>query len=251
VEAVGKNATLFKPGQEVMGDICESWGGFAEYVCVNEKSLTLKPTDMPFGAAAAIPQAGTLALQSLSYTRPVNSGDKILINGAGGGVGTFAVQIAKSFGAEVTCVDSSEKLDLLRSIGADHVIDYKQEDFCNNGKRYNRIIDVVANRSVFNYKRSLLPNGILVLVGGSISAILRMVLLGPLLSMADNRKMGILVHKPNKDIAFINKLWADNKLTPVIDRTYPLSEVPLALQYLGKGGAKGKLVISVVAPPTT
>jgi NADPH:quinone reductase-like Zn-dependent oxidoreductase len=200
---------------------------------------------MKFEEAAAIPQAAVLALQSLCDKRQVRKGDKVLINGAGGGVGTFAVQMSKSFGAEVTCVDSTEKLDMLRSLGADYVIDYKQKDFTKNGQCYDLIVDVVAHRSIFKYKRSLLPNGILVLVGGTISAILQTAFLGSLISMTGNRKMGVLIHKPNKNLAFIKELFEAGKAIPVNEKTYPLSEVPKAIQDLGEGHVKGKIVISV------
>lgn len=167
-----------------------------------------------------------------------------MINGAGGGVGTFAVQIAKSFGAEVTGVDSTRKLDMMRSIGADRVIDYTQEDFTKNEQRYDPILDVAAYHSIFDYKRALSPKGICVMVGGSTAAVFQAFLLGPLISMTGSKKMGILMHKPNKDLAFIKELFDAGKVVPVIDRRYPLSEVAEALRYLGEGHAQGKVVIT-------
>lgn len=250
VEAVGRNVKQLQRGDAVFGDISERWGGFAEYVCAPEKSLSLKPASVTFEEAAAIPQAAVLALQSLRDKRQIRQGDKVLINGAGGGVGTFALQMAKAFGAEVTCVDSTEKLNMLRSLGADHVIDYRQEDFTarlatDHGQCYDLIIDVVAYRSIFAYKRALRPHGILVVVGGTIAAILQAAILGPLMAMTGNKKMGILIHQPNKDLAFIKALIEEGKIKPMIDKTFPLHEVPKALQYLGEGHAQGKVVITV------
>ena len=214
---------------------------------------------MTFEEAAAVPSAGVVALQNLrgvgssslsfllSDKGHIQPGQKVLINGAGGGVGTFAVQIAKSFGAEVTGVDSTRKLDMLRSIGADHVIDYTQEDFTKNGQRYDLILDVVASRSIFDYKRALSPKGIFVMVGGSLAAILQGFLLGPLISMTGSKKMGSVMWKPNnqEDLAILEELFEAGKVEPVIDRRYPLSEVPEALRYLEEGHAKGKVVITV------
>ncbi len=203
VEAVGRNVKQFQPGDEIWGDLSAyGWGAFAEYVCVPENALRLKPASMTFEEAAAYPQAAVLALQNLRDKRQIEPGQKVLINGAGGGVGTFAVQIAKHFGAEVTGVDSTSKLDMLRSIGADQVIDYTQEDFTKSGQRYDLILDVVAYRSIFDYKRALSPKGIFVFVGGSTAAIFQALLLGPLISMTGSKKMGIVMGKPNK-----KKIW--------------------------------------------
>ena len=247
IEAVGRNAKQFQPGDEVFGDISGcSWGGFAEYVCARENALALKPASMTFEEAAAVPQAAVLALQGLRDKGQIQSGQKVLINGAGGGVGTFAVQIAKSFGAEVTGVDSTGKLDMLRSIGADQVIDYTQEDFTKSGQCYDLILDVVAYRSIFDYKRALSPRGIYVFVGGSMAAFFQVVFLGPWISMTGSKKMGILMHKPNtSDLDFMKELFEAGKVVPVLDRRYPLSEVPEALRYLGEGHARGKVVITV------
>jgi len=228
-------------------------------MCVPENALRLKPASMTFEEAAAVPSAGVVALQNLrgvgssslsfllSDKGHIQSGQKVLINGAGGGVGTFAVQIAKSFGAEVTGVDSTRKLDMLRSIGADQVIDYTQEDFTKSGQRYDLILDVVASRSIFDYKRALSPKGIYVMVGGSLAAILQGFLLGPLISMTGSKKMGSVMWKPNnqEDLAILEELFAAGKVVPVIDRTYPLSEVPEAIRYLEEGHARGKVVITL------
>jgi NADPH:quinone reductase-like Zn-dependent oxidoreductase len=248
VEAVGRNVRQFQPGDETFVDlsVC-GFGAFAEYVCVPENALALKPARMTFEEAATIPQAAILALQGLRDKRQIQPRQKVLINGAGGGVGTFAVQIAKSFGAEVTGVDSARKLDMLRSIGADHVIDYTQEDFTKNGQRYDLILDVAAYHSIFDYKRALSPKGIYVMVGGSRSAILQALFLGPLISMTGSKKMGILMWKPNKkeDLGFLEELFEAGKVVRVIDRRYPLSEVAEALRYLEEGHHQGKIVITV------
>jgi NADPH:quinone reductase-like Zn-dependent oxidoreductase len=224
------------------------FGAFAEYVCVPENALARKPASMTFEEAATIPQAALLALQGLRDKRQVQPGQKVLINGAGGGVGTFAVQIAKSFGAEVTAVDSTRKLDMLSSIGADHVIDYTQEDFVRSGLRYDLILDVVASRSIFAYKHALRPEGTYALIGGGNTAIFQTAFLGPLISKIGNKKMGILILKPNKkeDLAFLKALHEASKVVPVIDRRYPLSEVAQALQYLEEGHVQGKVVITIV-----
>ena len=248
VEAVGRNVKQFQSGDEVFGNTAEyGFGGFAEYVSVPENALVLKPTKISFEEAAAVPQAALTALQGLRDKGHIQPGQKVLIHGASGGVGTFAVQIAKSFGAEVTGVDSTRKLDLLRSIGADHVIDYTQEDFTKSGQRYDFILEVVASRSIFDYKRALSPKGIYVMVGGSLAAILQGFLLGPLISMTGSKKMGSVMWKPNnqEDLAILEELFAAGKVAPVIDRRYPLREVPEALRYLEERHAKGKVVITV------
>ena len=247
IEEVGRNTKRLQPGDEVFGDISGcGWGGFAEYVCARENVLALKPDSMTFEQAAAVPQAGVLALQGLRYGRQVRPGQKVLINGAGGGVGTFAVQMAKSFGAEVTAVDSVEKLEMLRAIGADHVIDYTREDFTRTGRRYERILDVVADRSVFDYRRALNPNGTFVFVGGSMAAAFQALFLGPFISITGGKKMGILLHKPNSnDLIFLNELFEAGSVVPVIDRRYPLREVPEAFRYFGEGHVQGKVVITV------
>ena len=248
VEAVGRNIKQFQPGDEIWGDLSRcGFGTFAEYVCIPENALRLKPAGMTFEEAAAVPTAAVVALQNLRDKSPIQPEQKVLINGAGGGVGTFAVQLAKYFGAEVTGVDSTSKLDLVRSIGADRVIDYTQEDFTKNGQHYDLILDVVVHRSVFDYKRALSPKGIVVMVGGSITRVFLNMLLGSLISMTGSKKMGLVMWKPNnkEDLDFLKELLETGKVVPVIDRRYPLSDVAEALRYLEEGHAQGKVVITV------
>jgi len=246
VEAVGNNVNQFKPGDEVFGDLSGcGWGGFAEYVCARENALALKPVCLTFEQAAAVPQAALLALQALHYKGQIQPGLKVLMNGAGGGVGTFAVQMAKSFGAEVTGVDSTEKLDMLHSLGADHVIDYTQDDFTKNGKCYDLILDVAGFRSISHYKRALSPGGCYVMIGGSMTLANRLMLLGPWISMSTGKKMGLLLHKPNKGLDIMTELFEAGDVVPVIDRRYMLSDVAEALRYFGEGHVKGKIVITI------
>jgi NADPH:quinone reductase-like Zn-dependent oxidoreductase len=246
IEAVGRSIKQFRPGDDVFGDLCEgSWGGFAEYVCARENELTLKPVGMTYEEAAATPQAGLLALQGLCDKREVKPGQNVLINGAGGGVGTFAIQIAKSYGAEVTGVDSTGKLDIMSSLGADHVIDYTQEDFTENGKCYELILDVKTDRSIFDYRRALSSKGIYVTVGGRSARILQLVFLGSLISITGSKKLTLIMHKPNKDLNILNELFESGKVKPVIDRCFPLRETAEAFQYFGEGHFKGKVVITV------
>jgi NADPH:quinone reductase-like Zn-dependent oxidoreductase len=246
VEMAGSNIWRFQPGDEVFGDILPRLGGFAEYVCARESALALKPPSMTFEEVAAIPQAAVIALQGIRDRGQVQPGEKVLINGAGGGAGTFAVQLAKMYGAEVTGVDNYGKLDFMRSLGADHVIDYTREDFTKNGKQYDLILDIVAHRSVFAYKRALRPNGSYFLAGGSVATILQILFLGPWIRRTTGKKIRVLAVRPNiEDLDFMKELIEAGKVTPVIDRTYPLSEVPEAMGYVGKGHAQGKVVISV------
>lgn len=245
IEAVGRNVTRFKVGDEVYGDLSGQWGGFAEYVCAAEKSLELKPVGMSYEEAAAIPQAGMLAVQGLIDRGNIRQGQKILINGAGGGVGTFALQIAKQYGADVTGVDKGSKLDMLRSMGFDHVIDYSQEDFTKSGKRYDLILDVKTNRSVFDYGRALHPGGVYATVGGSTGRLLQALILGPLISLFSKKHIRIVMLKPNKDLLYMNELFEGGKVRPVIDGAYRLVEVPEAFSVFGRGEHKGKLVITI------
>ena len=247
VEAVGGNVTQFQPGDEVFGDLSgDSFGGFAEYVCASEDALALKPADTSFEEAAAVPSAAATALQGLRDKGQIQRGQKVLINGASGGVGTFAVQIAKSFGAEVTGVCSTSKLEMVRSIGADHVIDYTQEDITKNGQRYDLIFAANGHHPISAYKRALSPKGTYVMSGGSGTQMFQAMLLGPMMSMSGNKKMGNLLKKPNKkDLVVLRELLEAGKVTPVIDRTYPLSGVPEAIRYLEEGHARGKVVITV------
>jgi len=246
VEAVGSNVRQFQPGDEVFGLLLEYAGGFAEYVCASEKALALKPAGMTFEEAATIPQAGVIALEGIREKGQVQAGQKVLINGAGGGAGTFAIQLAKLYGAEVTGVDNAGKLDFMRSLGADHVVDYTREDFTKNGKQYDLILDVIAHRSVFAYQRALAPNGSCFFVGGSVATLFQILLLGPWIGRTTGKKVRLLVVPSSpKDMISITELYEAGKVVPVIDRRYPLSEVPEALRYLGEGHAKGKVVITV------
>ncbi len=248
VEAVGKKVKEFQPGDEVFGDIAgNGFGGFAEYVAVPEKLLAKKSPAMSFEQAAALPQAGLLALQGLRHRSELHPGQQLLINGAGGGVGTLALQYAKSCGAEVTCVDSAEKFDVLQSLGADYLIDYTKEDFTRIGKQYDKILDVTAHRSASTYRRALKPGGVFVMIGGSMGGLLlRMMLLEPLLSRFSKKKLGIMGYKPNRtDLDLLTRLFEEGKVVPVIDRVYPLHQTPDAFRYFGTGRHKGKIVISI------
>lgn len=246
VEAVGTNVRRLQPGDEVFGDLCQcGFGGFAEYACAREGALELKPAAMTFEEAAAIPQAAMQALQGLRDEGEIRSGQRLLINGAGGGVGTFGVQLAKLHGIEVTGVDSSGKLDMLRSLGFDHVIDYAQVDFTQTGQRYDLILDVKTNRPISHYARTLSLNGRYVTVGGSTARLMQAVIQGPWISITRKRRIRVVALKPNKDLAYINELFEAGKFKPVIDGPYPLSDLPEALRYFGTGDHKGKVVISV------
>jgi NADPH:quinone reductase-like Zn-dependent oxidoreductase len=245
IEAIGVNVKEFKPGDEVFG--ISDFDAFAEYACVKEEYVGLKPANISFEQAAAVPYAGVTALVGLRDKGQIKTGQKVLINGASGGVGTFAVQIAKSFGAEVTGVCSTSKLEMVRSIGADQVIDYTQEDFTKSEQRYDLIFDVAAYRSIFDYRRALNPEGIYILVGGSMARFSQAMILGPLISMAGSKKLDSLGWaKPNiEDFAYMSELLEGGKVVPYIDRCYPLSEVPEALHYYGGGHAQGKVVITM------
>jgi NADPH:quinone reductase-like Zn-dependent oxidoreductase len=249
VAAVGKNITRFQPSEEVFGAAKGGSGGFAEYVCAREKQLELKPANVSFEEAAAVPIAALTALQGLRDKGQIEPGKKVLIHGASGGVGTFAVQIAKSFGAEVTAVCSSRTVEIARSIGSDYVIDYTRENFTNNGELYDLILVANGNRSMFEYKRSLRANGICVLAGGGSNSIVQLLaglLLSWWISKTGSKKMRSFMASINQsDLAFMKELLESSKVKPVIDRRYPLSEAAEALRYLGKGHAKGKIVITV------
>jgi NADPH:quinone reductase-like Zn-dependent oxidoreductase len=250
VEAVGKNVTQFKPGDEVLGG---KSGAFAEYVCARaDRAIVLKPANITFEQAASVPIAAITALQGLRDKGKIQPGQKVLINGASGGVGTFAVQIAKSFGADVTGVCSTRNLDMVRSLGADHVIDYTKEDFTKNGQRYDLILDNVGTQPLSGFRRVLNPNGILVMIGGGgpndggligpLGRPVKALLLSPFIS----QKMGMLMAELNKkDLTILGDLMQSGKVTPVIDRTYPLSQIAEAIRYLEQGHARGKVVITV------
>ena len=245
VEAVGRSVARFQPGDEVFGDLWDSWGGFAEYACANETALEPKPANLTFEEAAAVPQAGVLALQALRKAGRMESGQKVLINGAGGGVGTFAIQLAKLSGTEVTGVDASHKLNVVRSVGADHVIDYAQEDFTKTGERYDLIIDCQGFRSMFDNKRALRPEGTYAMVGGSMPRVYQLWFLSLIASLTrEDRKLCLVAEGPNKGLADLKELIEAGKLVPVIDRTYQLEEVPEGLRYFGEGRHKGKIVIT-------
>ncbi len=221
-------------------------GGFAEYACKSEKALALKPASMTFEEAAAIPQAAFIALQGIQDKGKVQPGQKVLINGAGGGTGTFAIQLAKLAGAKVTGVDNTEKLDFMRSLGADHVIDYTKQDFTKNGQQYDLILDVIASRLIFAYQRALKPNGNYFMAGGSVATIFQMLLLGPLIKRITSKNIKLLVvQTDSKDLAYITELIESGKVKLVIDKRYRFSETAEALRYLGEGHAKGKVVITV------
>lgn len=242
VEAVGKSVSQFQAGDDVFGELpLNVLGSFAEYVCASEDALALKPARLTFEQAAAVPLAAFTALQGLRDKGQIQPGQKVLINGASGGVGTFAVQIAKSFETEVTGVCSTRNLDLVRSIGADHVIDYTQEDFTQTGQRYDLIFDAVGNRSVSDLRRALSPNGICAVAGfTSLSRLFQVMFMG-------GKKIGLMeTAKGNKkDLLFIKELLEAGKVIPVIDRMYPLQEVPEAIRYLEAGHARGKVIVTV------
>ncbi len=244
VEAVGRNSGQFQPGDEVFGDVGK--GGFAEYVSAPERVLARKPANLSFEQAAAVPMAAITALQALRDAGRIQPGQKVLINGASGGVGTFAVQIAKTFGAEVTAVCSAGKMDLARSLSADHVIDYTKEDFTKNDQRYDLILAANGYHPITAYKRALAPKGIYVMAGGATAQIFQALLLGPRISETGGRKLGSMTaHLNQKDYSFLKDLLEAGKIVPVIDRCYPLSEAADALRYLGEGNARGKIVLTM------
>lgn len=252
VESVGRDVKQFRPGDEVFGASFgkRGLGGFAEYACAVEDCLARKPANLSFAEAAAVPVAAITALQGLRDKGEIQRGQKVLIDGASGGVGTFAIQIAKSFGAEVTAVCSPRNLDRARSIGADHVIDYTREDFTHRGLRYDLILGANVHHSIFDYRRALSRNGIFVVAGGSVMRLLQSVLLAPLLSRIGSRKTRFFIAKINaKDLAILKDLLEAGKVVPVIDRRYPLGEVSEALRYREEGHAQGKIVITVNHSP--
>jgi NADPH:quinone reductase-like Zn-dependent oxidoreductase len=247
VEAVGRNVTQFKPGDEVFGDltVC-GLGAFAEYVSVPETAIAPKPANLTFEEAAAVPESAVVALQGLRDHGKIRPGQKVLINGTSGGVGSYAVQIAKSFGAEVTAVCSTRNLDRARSLGADHVIDYTKVDFTQNGQHYDLILAANGYHPIADYKRALSPEGIFVATGGSMAQTFEAMLQGPIISMRGSKKMGNMLVKPNKnDLVFMKDLIEAGKVVPTIDRRWPLSEFAEAFRYLEEGHAQGKIVIIV------
>lgn len=245
VEAVGKNITQFQIGDEVFGDIAA--GGFAEYVCVSEAKLVLKPNTISFEEAAAVPVAALTALQALRDKGQIQAGQKVLINGASGGVGTFAVQIAKALGAEVTAICSTRNVDLVRSLGADHIVDYTQENFAKNGETYNLILDNVGNLAASDFKRALTPQGIGVIVGfTTLPHMFKVLLRGAWMGKTSARKVSSMLANINQgDLRFMGELFETGKVVSVIDKRYPLSETAEAIRYLETGRARGKVVITV------
>jgi NADPH:quinone reductase-like Zn-dependent oxidoreductase len=243
VAAIGSNVTQFKPGDEVFG-ACR--GAFAEYGCAVEGKLAMKPAGVSFEDAAALPVAGLTALQALRDRGRIQGGQKVLVDGASGGVGTFAVQLAKAFGADVTASCSPRNVETARSIGADHVIDYTREDFSRRGQRYDLIIAANAYHSIFDYRRALIQDGVYVMAGGGGPQILQGLLLGPLLSLIGSKKMRCIMAKLNRaDLDILGELAAAGKIKPVIDRRYPLSDVAEAVRYLQDEHARGKVIITV------
>jgi NADPH:quinone reductase-like Zn-dependent oxidoreductase len=246
VESAGKNISLFKPGDEVLGDLASfGFGGFAQYVTAPEKALISKPPDINFEEAASLPMAALTALQALRDKGNIQKRQQVLIAGSGGGVGTFAIQLSRFFGAEVTAVCSTGNIEQSRSLGADHVIDYKKDDFTKGNIRYDLILAINGNNSLASYRRSLNPGGKCVMVGGSLSQIFSAILFGWLFSFG-SRKISTLAAKANrKDLEFIAKLAEDGKIKAVIDRRYPLDKTSEAFQYLTEGHAQGKVVIII------
>jgi NADPH:quinone reductase-like Zn-dependent oxidoreductase len=244
VEAVGGEVETLRPGDEVYGDLCTSgFGAFAEYVCVPSANLARKPSGMTFEQAAAIPQAGMLAWQGLIDVGQIQPRQKLLLNGAGGGVGTIALQLAKLYDAEITAVDKPGKLDMLRALGADHVIDYLEEDFTASGRRYDLILDVQTNRSPFAYARALNPGGTYVTVGGRAPRLLQTFMMGPVLSRVHGKRARIVGLKANKDLTRMSELFTSGKLLPVIEGPYRLADLPEAFRLFGTGDHKGKIVV--------
>ena len=256
VEATGRNVTRFRPGDAVFGDICRSgWkdipayngGAYAEYVCTTEDTLLPKPAGMSFEQAASLPQVGGLVVQGLRRCGGVQAGQNVLVNGASGGVGTLAVQIARSLGADVTGVCSTGKMEMVRSLGADHVIDYTKEDFTRNGNRYDFILDAKGFHSIFDYRRALAPNGCYAMLGGGNRSTTQMMMFGWLVSLTGSRKLGLVIYRPNRGLDYLLELVEAGSVSPVIDSVFPLSETADAFRYYVDGKAKGKIVITVAS----
>lgn len=248
VEAVGRNVKQFQVGDDVFGDISGSgMGAFAEYAAAPENVIAHKPANLSFAEAAAVPSAAVTALQGIRDSGEIQPGQKLLINGASGGVGTYAVQIAKTYGAEVTAVCSTSKIDMVRSLGADHIIDYTKENFTQNGQTYDLVIGVNGYHSLADYKRALTPSGTYVCIGGTMAQLFQSMLLGPLMSKKDGKKIKNMgsVRINQKDLLVMKELLESGEIAPVVDRQYPLSETAEAFRYLGEGHAKGKIVIIV------
>ncbi len=246
IEAVGGSVSSFKIGDEIYSDLSEcGFGGFAEYVCIPEKMLSKKPSNINYNDASALPHAGLLALQGLVEKGKVKSGQRVLINGAGGGVGTLGIQILRSYGVKVTGVDSGEKLDLMKSLGFDSVLDYKKTDFTDTGEKYDLILDTKSNRSVFKYARSLTKNGTYVTVGGLMYRLFEILLLGSLISLFTGKKLSVLNLKPNKGLDLISELVEKGQISPIVDGPYGFDKIPELIQYFGEGRHLGKIIIEI------
>ncbi len=246
IEAVGRDVTRFQPGDEVFGDLWDKWGGFAEFACIGETAVERKPASVTYEQAASVPQAGVLALQALRRVERINPGDEILINGAGGGVGTFAIQLAKLSGAQVTGVDAAHKLEVVRNTGADHVIDFAQQDFTSIGSCYDLIIDCQGTRPMSSIKRALKPSGTYAVVGAQSKRVYQMWLQSALDTFTgETRQFRLVAEGPNKGLAELSSFLEFGQLVPVIDRTYRLEEVTEALAYFGTGEHKGKIAVSI------
>jgi len=245
IEAVGKKVHRFKAGDKVYGDLSNYWGGFAEYVCARESSLTGMPDGMTFEQAAAIPQAGALAVQALIESGRIRNGQKILINGAGGGVGTLGIQIARQYTVEVTGIDHTAKIDIMRNMGYDRVIDYTQTDFTGEHERYDLIIDTKTNRPVLRYLRVLAPNGTYVTMGGNLGRVLQILLLSPIISRTSGKRVVAVMLKPNRGLTYLNELFVKGALRPVIDKTFTLDRIAEAMRYFGEAKHKGKVVVAI------
>ena len=248
VEGIGSKVKSLKVGDAVFGDTSEyGFGTFAEYICINEKAVIKKPDDLSFEETASIPHAFTLALQALRDIGKISQGQKVLINGGGGGVGTLGLQLAKLYNCEVTGVDSNEKLEMMKSIGYDFVLDYKEINFTKNGEEYDLILDCKTNKSAFSYLRSLKPNGKYVTIGGKLSSLIGVLFFGKIISVFLTKKLQILNLKPNKDLDYICELFKQNKIECKIDGPYFLDDIPRLIQYFGEGMHKGKIVIKMNA----
>ena len=246
VERVGNNATKFKVGDAVYGDISGfGFGSFAEFLCIDEKALARKPDSMSFEEATSIPHAAMLALQGLRDVGQIKDGQKILINGGGGGVGSFGIQIAKLYNVDVTGVDTGEKLKAMKTQGFDNIIDYKKEDFTKSDRRYDLILDCKTNRSLWKFLNVLEPEGKYVSIGGRSGNLLQMLYMSPILKLFSKKRLHMVMLKANKDLEYINQLYEDNKINCVIDGPYTFDKIPWAIQRFGDGLHNGKIVISV------